>query len=201
MEEQQLSHDHFILTLRRPLTGQTETSHGRCCLTPAQSQGRSIQPNVLAPTAANKRCLGKENRYGACIEWFIPPQGCPTLISHPKHLRFKVSLSQKTTLSFNCLQWILIFLDYLLTLWVRVKFCHLPPLATQFTDQLCGKQLTSFTFWGNLLLITLNGLQFSHWQEKLYDPHAFNSPIASCDFIDLSYIPHFCLSGWKFVIR
>lgn len=130
MEEQQLSCNHFILVLRKSLTGQTETSHGKCCLAPEQSwqiTWRVHPAPCPAPTAANQRCLGKEHRYGTCIGWFVVPPGCPTLISHPKHLWFKVSLSQKTTLSFNFLQWILIFLDYLLTLWVLIKFCHLHP--------------------------------------------------------------------------
>lgn len=175
---------------------QHQSSHTR-------SHGRSIQPNVLAPTAANKRYLGKEHRYGTCIEWFISttaPPRCITVISHPKHLWFKVLISQKTTLIFNCFQWILIFLDYLLFLWVFVKLCYLHPLATQFTDQLCGKKLTFFTFWGNLLLITLDDLQFSYWQEKGYDHHTFNSPIDSYDFTDLSSVTRFSLSGWRFVI-
>lgn len=67
--------------LSESLTGQTETSHGRCCPThtiavmtghmECPSSPMSWTHQNFHTTAANKRCLGKEHRYGACIEWFI----------------------------------------------------------------------------------------------------------------------------------
>lgn len=167
-------------------------------LTPEQSQQvswRVLPAQYPGFKRLSKRCLGKEHRYGACIEWFIspcsPPPGCPTPISHPKHLWFKVSLSQKTTLSFNCRQWILIFLDYLLTLWVLIELSstslgnaiHRATVWKKLTSYILKQPPVNYTWWSSVLTLTreqydLSDIQLSHcplWFHRplLYSPFLF----------------------------